>query len=111
MEKIYWISVIGNIQILLFVIAILSAVLLLFFIIWNATDDEEKIKVKYMITTILIVVFTSLSLIFIPTEKQMYAIYGIGGTIDYIENNDKAKELPNKVIDALDLYLDREVKQ
>ena len=36
----------------------------------------------------------------------MLAIYGIGGTIDYIQGSDKAKELPDKVVDALTEYLD-----
>jgi hypothetical protein len=42
---------------------------------------------------------------FIPSEKQMYAIIGIGGTLEYLQNNDKAKHLPDKVIDAIDNYL------
>jgi hypothetical protein len=33
-------------------------------------------------------------------------IYGVGGTIDYIKSNDKAKKLPDKCIEALDKYLD-----
>lgn len=41
-----------------------------------------------------------------PTEKEMCAIYGIGGTIDYIKSNDKAKQLPDKCIDALTRYVD-----
>jgi len=45
---------------------------------------------------------------FIPNTKEMYAIYGIGGVIDYIKSNEKAKKLPDKVIDALDKYLDEQ---
>ena len=42
----------------------------------------------------------------IPSEKKLYAIYGIGSTIDYIKSNDKAKELPDKAIDCIYKYLD-----
>ena len=42
----------------------------------------------------------------IPSEKKLYAIYGIGSTIDYIQSNDKAKEIPNKAIDCIYKYLD-----
>ena len=34
------------------------------------------------------------------------AIYGLGGTIDYIKSNDRAKKLPDKVVNALTCYLD-----
>jgi Ca2+/Na+ antiporter len=44
--------------------------------------------------------------VFIPSEKQLYAIVGIGGTLDYLKNNDKAKQIPDKVIDAVYKYLD-----
>lgn len=43
---------------------------------------------------------------FTPSKKEMYAIYGIGGTIDYIKSNDNAKQLPDKCIDALTRYVD-----
>lgn len=42
----------------------------------------------------------------IPSEEKLYAIYGIGSTIDYIKSNDKAKEIPNKAIDCIYKYLD-----
>lgn len=37
-------------------------------------------------------------------------IYGLGGTIDYIESNKTAQGLPDKFIQALDKYLDKELK-
>lgn len=43
---------------------------------------------------------------FAPTKKELLTIYGLGGTIDYIKSNDKAKELPDKVVDALTRYID-----
>lgn len=44
--------------------------------------------------------------IFVPSSKQGYIIYGLGNTIEYVKNNDKAKMLPDKAIEALGRYLD-----
>jgi hypothetical protein len=57
---------------------------------------------KFMPIVILIVLLR----LFIPTTKEALIIYGIGNTIEYIQSNDKAKELPDKVIDALTKYVD-----
>ena len=43
---------------------------------------------------------------FIPNQTEMYTIIGIGGTIEYLQGNEKARQLPDKAIDALNHYLD-----
>ena len=43
---------------------------------------------------------------FIPNRNDMLLIYGLGGTIDYVQSNDKAKQLPDKAVEALNRYLD-----
>jgi hypothetical protein len=52
------------------------------------------------------IVVSIAALVLIPTSKDMMMIYGVGGTIDYIKSNDTAKQLPDKVVSALDKYLD-----
>lgn len=47
-----------------------------------------------------------LGCIFVPTTRQALIIYGVGGTIDYVKSNETAKKLPDKVVKALDKYLD-----
>jgi hypothetical protein len=42
----------------------------------------------------------------IPTQKEMLLIYGVGGAIDYVQSSDKAKELPDKAVEALSKYLE-----
>lgn len=44
--------------------------------------------------------------IFTPTTKEAYMIYGIGGTIDYIRNDSTAVQIPHKVIEAVDMWID-----
>lgn len=46
--------------------------------------------------------------LFVPTTKEALAIYGVGGTIDYIKSNDKVKQIPDKAVDALIKWLDTE---
>ena len=61
-------------------------------------------KAKKLAYTILII--STLVVIFVPSENQLYKIYGIGGTIDYLKDNPTAKELPDKCIKALDTWVD-----
>ena len=114
MKEIYWLQVIGNageITTCILIFATFASVLLtLGFVTYDAYDEEQKrqyelIKrsMKYAFITLFI---SAIGFVFIPSNKQMLAIYGIGGTIDYIKSNDKAKELPDKVVDALTKYLD-----
>lgn len=44
--------------------------------------------------------------VFVPGEKQLYRIMGIGMTIDYIKDNDVVKQLPDKCIEALEVWVD-----
>ena len=78
-----------------------------------ATEEDKKnfktAKRLLTKTTLVFLIFV-LGLTFTPTKKDCLAIYGLGGTIDYVKSNDKAKKLPDKVIDALDMYLEEKSK-
>ena len=50
-------------------------------------------------------------LVFIPSKRDMLMIIGIGGTIEYLKSNDTAKELPDKVIMAIDKFLDDTIEE
>lgn len=112
MKEIYWISTLSSIGVVSSVLAILLGITLCFLIpisiILLYNDDEyeyKKIKKLKNITIIPFVICLILG-IFIPSKEDMYIIYGVGGTIDYIKNNDKAIELPDKIINACDAYLE-----
>lgn len=69
----------------------------------------QRIKgriLEYRMKWICVVLFCLAIITFVPTQKEALLIYGIGGTIDYIKSNDKAKQLPDKCIDALIRYVD-----
>ena len=48
---------------------------------------------------------------FIPSQKNLLIIYGVGGTIDYVKENKDANKIPDKCIKALDKYLDDVLKE
>lgn len=112
MEELYWIERLDSIQGVFILLSCLSGVWLFFaFIIpWVEDYDKEDCKErgihksrKFSGTLLAISI---LILTFLPSTKEMYRIIGIGGTIDYIRQNETVKQLPDKCIKALDLFMD-----
>lgn len=111
MKEIYWLTVIGNIHnviITIFAAFIFVGIISFLLYISSETDmtEEKEAFVRLFKKVFLAIVCTSIILCFFPSKEDLLAIYGIGGTIDYIQSNDKAKELPDKVVDALTEYLE-----
>lgn len=115
METIYWPQVIGSILIVGIVLIVLGIAAIIpsvaaFFANFDGDCESEikafKAAVKTIKLSLLAVSAGIIICVFVPSEKQMYAIYGIGGTIDYIKSNETAKQLPDKVVVALDKYID-----
>lgn len=70
-------------------------------------DEDLWLRVRsYAKKLLLLFAFLCIGSAFLPDKQDLLEIYGIGGTIDYIKRNDKAKELPDKVVDALTRYVD-----
>lgn len=118
MEEIYWIQRLGVLNTASMVILVIASFALLFFILFKLIggfedlSDELVSRVKRFIRiSLTAVVISSIGVIFIPTQRELYAIYGIGGTIDYIKSNDTAKQLPDKVVNALDKWIDDKTKE
>ena len=64
-------------------------------------------KSVHIISVSAIFLFVSIPLqIFIPNTKEAFLIYGIGTTVDYLKNNEKVTNLPDKCIDALDSWME-----
>lgn len=123
METIYWIQRLGDIHTMAWVFFWLSLAAILLDILAyisfldenGDSDDEDDIKLKKIFkrilrTSVCVFVISLLAGIFIPTEKELYVIYGVGGTIDYIKGNETAKQLPDKVINALDAWVDKQTE-
>ena len=113
MAEIYWLQRIGALSDLFNVMWIFAIVVVGFLLILapmtidyikeNNITDQAKKAAK---TLAVIFIVGAIGNIITPSTKEMYAIYGLGGTIDYIKSNDKAKQLPDKCVDALTRYVD-----
>lgn len=119
MIEIYFLQRIANIALVfnvafwvIVIVGTLSSVVIIMYCCANDFDfdkDQKKalVKIKKGAKYILYCfIFVTLGAVFTPTDKDLLVIYGVGGTIDYIKSNDKAKELPDKVVDALTRYVD-----
>ena len=106
---IYWVNTLDALKIMTIVADIILGIAILVLIICyiEECDVETKDSFRHVINILSpILAFSILFSIFVPSKKQFYEIYGIGGTIEYIKNNPKAQQLPDKTINALDKYLD-----
>ena len=106
MTEIYWITRLDVIWVVSLVVFLTGAIWSIGYIIVSE-DSIGNIfkKIKWLIVTD---VFALLILVFVPTTREALVIYGLGTTKDWIENNEKVKEIPQKAIDALDKYLSEE---
>lgn len=50
--------------------------------------------------------FFVVSSILTPTTKEALMIWGVGGTIDYVKQNNTLQQIPDKCINALDAWVD-----
>lgn len=68
--------------------------------------DKHVTKLALRIS-IPVAVVSLIGFMFIPTTRQLYAIYGIGSAIDCVKADSTATQLPHKAIVALDKYLEK----
>lgn len=110
MTEIYWLQRLGNIgfcfNVVFWFCIIIAFLILAGGIIEGFKPFRDKSFIHMVKKFAMVFAFFTAGAIFIPTQKDIMAIYGLGGTIDYIKSNDKAKELPDKVVDALTRYVD-----
>lgn len=116
MCTLYWINVLGNFYELCILIFVISALLGIAFILVTVFHEDDikadlskvgyKKFVKVRKTNCIVLIISTLVLVFLPTKNQLYIIYGVGGTLDYLKENPTAKELPDKCIKALDTWVD-----
>lgn len=111
MSTIYWITVLGNIKSALGILVVILIVALFVLIIGYIANLDKGLDVikkcrKYIKRASLAIIVAYLPKIFIPSTTELYMIYGIGGTIDYLKGNPTAKQLPDKCIKAIDKWVD-----
>ena len=109
MSEIYWITRLDTIQ--GFCIALLTIGVACIFIsclrtLISSNTTEPVITTKFKrVGIILTGVFLPLTM-FVPGSRDAMLIFGIGPTIDYVQSNETAKQLPDKCIEALDNWVE-----
>lgn len=113
MTEFYWMTRTGAVlNVASIFLGIALAIVFCAFIFWQCTYDKEEKKAikkfvrKYAWIDYTVIIVCSLLIMFVPSKKDMLMIYGVGGAIDYVKDNDKARQLPDKVVDAIDAYLE-----
>jgi len=119
MNEIYWFTRIAKISDMFGMTLAMGAIifvlgLALSPLIYDYCVESDCVK-KFVLRIVkvfgIIYVICFIGYLFTPTSSEMLAIYGLGSTIDYIKSNDKAKELPDKVVDALERCVDAIAKE
>ena len=123
MFELYFINVLGKIsgfcEFLIIAFSVVYIIMLLFLplVIEKYEDytyykeETKKRYKKYFKRFCYFLLCILVGFLFIPSKKQLYEIYGVGTVIDYVQSNEKAKQLPDKAIEALTLYLDEKTKE
>lgn len=119
MWLVYLLMMLDSINILFNIITALSGVCLIIFTIltivgacedpekWDSFSEKAKIIFKKGLKISLWIFIPSLFLVlFLPNSKQAAIIYTAGSTIEYIQNNEKIQELPDKTVDCLNKFID-----
>jgi hypothetical protein len=117
MKEMYWISVVGNIGEVSQVMILFCGICILLFGSFSAIidsgvsgfgDEIEERGARFLKkatkTSFIVGIISVFIAIFVPEEKQLYRIIGLGMTIEYIKDNEVVKQLPDKCIEALDQW-------
>lgn len=118
MSEIYWIITLGRLQDVAYTLSALAIAITLIGIIilccMNASDlDDDEVEIpastklkKITISSAIVGFIMLMVVIFVPSKQDIYLIYGAGNVIDYCQDNPKVKELPDKAVEALNVWLD-----
>lgn len=99
-SMVYWITRLDGIKGLLCGGMVLSAIVAVIVIMGLLFEDIEHVKT--LVWPVLVFIILGVTTVFVPTTKQMCAIK----VIPIIANNDGVQELPDKVVDLANEWLD-----
>ena len=121
MSELYWIMVLDNLCFVACTVMVVGGLVslaawIISAICWSEADGKEDEydpdwrsykKAKNVATKSFTacIIATAIAM-FTPSKEQMYMIVGVGTAIDYVQQNEKAKQLPDKCIDALSRWVD-----
>jgi hypothetical protein len=112
----YLIESADSIGLVFFILTILSAVAMVIMAIVTAmyTEENETLKdyyAKLLMKSMYMFAICLLIFAFIPRTSSLYKIIGIGSVLEYVNNNEEAKQLPDNAIKAINYYLEQIPKE
>ena len=119
MWLVYLLMILDSVSTLFIVLSTISGCCLALFIILSIVGEcedptrydsfSERAKTIFKKTRkILTWIFIPSLLIalLLPSSKQAAIIYTAGSTFEYVQNNEKIQELPDKAVDCLNKFID-----
>lgn len=106
MWELYLLTRLGMIFPILVLIMIFATGVLLISVIDIAHDGVGEKNRMFFKRSAVALAISVLGIIFIPTKEDMMLIYGVGTTLDYLQDNEKVQQLPDKCVDALDAWVE-----
>ena len=120
--KMYWFTrltaITTTLKTILVVSGILAGAALIFWVIVYLSDPEYmpdgeeskrsflKIGSKTLCISTIVFVVGLIGRTFTPTTSEALIIYGVGESVEYLQNNKNAVQIPDKALQALNKYLD-----
>ena len=118
MKTLYWFSVLDGFKDVciaaMVILIVIVVVLLIKYIVMTVENEDENNRTKIGKMTFKMfaaLCVTSLFVIFVPSKDDMYVIYGVGKTIDYLKENPDAKKLPDKTVEFLNVVMDEYIDE
>ena len=119
MNEIYWITRLDDIDTFLFIASIVSGLIAAISTIafmgmkseytgsgYKEDKDWMNFWSKWAKGSTAVFALAAPLCVLTPNTKEALVIIGVGGTIDYIKNNDTMKQLPDKCVNTLDAWMD-----
>lgn len=118
MEAMYWITRLDAIYCTIEALLFFGIIGTIFYVavkiaykVKSLDKDEFCVYRRYFVPFVVILPISILGLIFVPNTNDALIIYGVGGTLEWIKENNNAKQIPDKAVEALNLYLDNIMEQ
>lgn len=78
----------------------------------NLIEEQDIPAIKnWGITLLSLGASFGLINVFVPTTEQAAMIYGVGTVVDYVQNNEDIQKLPDKCVQALDMWVDNCIEE
>lgn len=119
MWLVYLLMILDRVSILFIVLSVISGLSLFIFTIldivgkcedptrYDSFSERAKIVFEKMRKVSMWIFIPSLLIaLLLPSSKQTAIIYTAGSTIEYVQNNEKVQELPDKAVDCLNKFID-----